>query len=106
MVSVTYIDSSDQSYDIKARSGDSLMEVAVINGVPGIEAICGGSCVCGTCHVHVDEQWMGRLGPRSPAETEIIEMSDHAQPNSRLSCQIRASDEIDGIVVRIPPSQP
>lgn len=105
MVAIIYYDPEGQKHEIKARAGDSLMEIAVTAGVPGVDAICGGSCVCGTCQVWVDEAWFDKLGPRGAAETELIEASKHPRPTSRLGCQIRVSDVHDGIVLRVPPEQ-
>ena len=105
MVRVIYHDNEGKTHEVDARSGDSLMEIAVTNGVPGIDAICGGSCVCGTCHVYVDEAYFDRLPPKSTTEVEILENSENTRPNSRLSCQIRAGDALEGIEVRIPAEQ-
>jgi 2Fe-2S ferredoxin len=81
------------------------MEAAVDNNVPGIVAECGGSCSCATCHVYVDESWVGQLEEPTPEEADLIEFLDGARPNSRLSCQILLTDELDGLTLRIPESQ-
>jgi 2Fe-2S ferredoxin len=106
MITVIYVHSNNVRQEARARVGDSLMETAITANIPGIEAICGGSCACGTCHVHVDEPWVARLDPPTHPELELLSSSEHKQPNSRLSCQVRASESLDGIVVRIPASQP
>lgn len=81
------------------------MEGAVENDVPGIVAECGGSCSCATCHVYVDPQWLGHLGPPSTHETDMLGCVEDQRENSRLSCQIQVSDELDGLVVRLPEFQ-
>jgi 2Fe-2S ferredoxin len=81
------------------------MEVAVRNGVPGIEAECGGACACATCHVYVDEAWVGKTGHAEPMEEDMLDFAFDVRPNSRLSCQIRVRDELDGLTVRTPARQ-
>ena len=81
------------------------MEGAVENGVPGIDAECGGNCVCATCQVYVDDAWLDRVGPASEMEAEMLAFADHAKANSRLSCQIKVTDALDGLFVRMPESQ-
>jgi 2Fe-2S ferredoxin len=78
------------------------MQGAVTNGVSGIAAICGGACSCATCHVYIDEAWRSRTGARNDLEESMLEMADDVQPNSRLACQIKMTEELDGLVVRIP----
>lgn len=95
---------ADESRAIDVPVGDSIMRGAVMEGVPGIEAECGGALTCATCHVHVADDWFDRLIPPDLAETELLEMVEEYQPNSRLSCQIMVSDDLDGIVVIIPQS--
>src|SRR5213593_1868633 len=90
---------------IEAAPGASLMSAAVRNHVPGIDAICGGSMVCGTCHVYVDHAWEGRLPEPSQAEREVVEFGLYPRPNSRLACQIAVGPELEGLVVTTPPSQ-
>ena len=106
MVDITFYDRSDRKCERQGKVGDSVMDVAVTTGIDGIEAICGGSCVCGTCHVHVDEKWLAKIAPASESEQDLIAASENCRPNSRLGCQIRLSEVLDGIVVRIPPTQP
>ncbi len=81
------------------------MENAVRNGVPGIEAECGGACACATCHVYVDENWTETVGPPEPMEEDMLDFGYDVRPNSRLSCQIQVSDELDGLVVGVPERQ-
>ncbi len=83
----------------------SLMQAAVRGKVPGVEAACGGSMVCGTCHVYVDDAWIDRLPAQSDAEREILEFSIDPQPNSRLACQIAVTEALDGLCVTTPASQ-
>ncbi len=106
MIAITFYDKSGRKCERQGKVGDSLMDVAVTTGVDGIEAICGGSCVCGTCHVHVEEKWLDKIAPASDAEQDLTAASENCRPNSRLGCQIRLSEILDGIVVRIPPTQP
>ena len=105
MPKITYIEHSGTTHEINANSGQSVMQVAMSNRVPGIIADCGGSCSCATCHVYVDEAWLGRLPAASSAEKDMIDCALHVQDNSRLSCQIEVKDELDGLVVRLPESQ-
>jgi 2Fe-2S ferredoxin len=81
------------------------MEGARRNGVPGIDADCGGGCSCATCHVYVCPAWQARVGSRTPIEDATIEFADNVQPNSRLSCQIEVTEELNGLIVRMPESQ-
>ena len=105
MARITYIepDGSERIVDVKA--GLSLMEGAINNGVNGIEADCGGVCACATCHIYVDEAWIEIVGPPSPMEEDMLDFGFDVKPNSRLSCQIKVSDQLDGLVVRTPERQ-
>ena len=105
MPKVTFIEHGGNVHTIEAASGQSLMQVAMSNRVPGIIADCGGSCSCATCHVYVDSEWLARVPAASPSEKEMIDCALHVQENSRLSCQIELSDAVDGIVIRLPESQ-
>ena len=102
MSKVTYIKSGGEQRVVEVQPGLSVMEGAVQNGVPGIPATCGGSCACATCHIYVDEAWRSRVGPRNELEESMLEVADDVQPNSRLGCQIKLTEELDGLVVRIP----
>lgn len=90
---------------IDANPGESLMAAAVRNRVPGIEAACGGSMVCGTCHIYVAEPWLSQLPPVSEMEAEIHEYGVHVEANSRLACQITVTPDLEGALVTTPPSQ-
>ena len=105
MARVTYITAAGAAHVLELASGVSVMEGAKRNNVPGIVAECGGLCTCATCHVYVDEAWLQAVGPRTLAEEGLIEFVVEPRPNSRLSCQIKATDELDGLVVKIPESQ-
>jgi 2Fe-2S ferredoxin len=106
MPKITYIAFDGTERCVDAKPGASLMETAVRNNVDGIVAECGGSMSCGTCHVWVDEAWRDRTGQPSRTEAELIEFSDNFQDGSRLACQIKLTDALDGLVVRTPESQP
>ena len=105
MAKITFIqhDGSEQSHD--GKTGLSVMEVAVKNNVPGIDADCGGACACATCHVYVDEAWLAKTGDKSAMEESMLDFAEGVEPNSRLACQIKVSDALDGLVVRLPESQ-
>ncbi len=105
MVNVVFVEHDGTEHEVETSAGKSLMNAAVSNGVPGIDADCGGSCSCATCHVYVDEAWMAKLGPMSPTEEAMLDMSPDRESNSRLSCQIDLSEELDGIKVTTPEFQ-
>ena len=81
------------------------MEAAVKHAVPGIDADCGGACACATCHVYVDAAWEEKTGKPSAMEESMLDFAENVEPNSRLSCQIKVTDDLDGLVVRMPESQ-
>jgi ferredoxin, 2Fe-2S len=105
MTSITFIQADGTQAEVKAQNGQSLMEIAVNNGIPGIDGDCGGVCACATCHVYVDPQWVGRAGSRTPTEVDMLEMAADVEPNSRLACQISVTEELDGLIVRMPTAQ-
>jgi 2Fe-2S ferredoxin len=105
MATITYIEFDGTTHIVDVPAGVSVMQGAKNNGIPGIDADCGGGCSCGTCHVLVDPAWLARVGGRTPIETGTIEFVEDVQPNSRLSCQIKISDALDGLIVRMPESQ-
>jgi ferredoxin, 2Fe-2S len=105
MVKIKYVEASGASRTIDAKPGQSLMENAVKNNVPGIVADCGGSCACATCRVYVDDTWQSVLGPPSEMEQSMIEYCGDPAPGVRLSCQIKVTPELEGLVVRTPESQ-
>jgi len=91
--------------DVQVAAGTSLMHAAVDNGIAGILADCGGACSCATCHCYIDEAWWEKTGKPKDMEAEMLEFVLEQRPNSRLSCQIEITDELDGLVVRLPASQ-
>ena len=107
MAKITYIEHSGAEHVIDVKSGLSVMEGAVKNNIPGIDADCGGQCACATCHVYVDESWLGTTGLPVPGSQEAAMLSFSAliHPNSRLSCQIKVSEALDGLIVRMPEAQ-
>jgi 2Fe-2S ferredoxin len=98
----TFVQADGEVMSVDIPEGISLMEGSVRNNLPGIIAECGGTCSCGTCHVYVDEQWRDRLHEAEFEEEDLLEFIEGRQPGSRLSCQIVMSDELDGLVVRVP----
>ncbi len=105
MVRIVFRDAAGEVTEIQAAAGQSLMECAKAAGIAGIEAECGGSMVCATCHVHVAPQWFDRLPPASAMEAEMTEYTRYPSSTSRLSCQITVTPELDGLEVTTPPSQ-
>jgi len=105
MPKVTFIDFEGNSSEINAKAGDSLMDAAVINDVPGIDADCGGACACATCHVYIDSDWVSVVGRAEELEVEMLDVAEEVQENSRLSCQVKVTEQMDGLVVRTPESQ-
>lgn len=106
MAVVTYIEHDGAEHKVEVPDGDSIMHGALNNGVEGIVGECGGGLACATCHCYVDEAWIDRVGVPAQAEIEMLEAaSAEVKPNSRLSCQLVASDVLDGLVVRLPESQ-
>ncbi|MEO8028156.1 MAG: 2Fe-2S iron-sulfur cluster-binding protein [Bryobacteraceae bacterium] len=104
--SITYISDGGASQTVAVPVGDSVMEGAISNGIDGIVAECGGACQCATCHVYVDDAWIGRLKPMDEGEDEMLNNAfSERRPNSRLSCQIQVTKELDGLVVKTPPAQ-
>jgi 2Fe-2S ferredoxin len=105
MIHVTFVTREGQVLEVAATEGASLMETAVRNGVAGIEAECGGSCSCATCHVYVDPQWREKVGEANAMESDMLDMAYEVAPNSRLACQIRILPALDGLTVRLPARQ-
>jgi 2Fe-2S ferredoxin len=105
MPTVTFIDPDGTPHSLEGEEGMSLMELAVHNGLEGIEADCGGACACATCHVYVDEAWTALTGEAAGDEADMLEFAVDPQAGSRLACQIRLTAALDGLVVRIPLSQ-
>ena len=105
MPKITYIEHNGKTHIQEIPNGLSVMEGAVQNNIPGIDADCGGSCACATCHVYVDEKWFGKLKKKDDAEQDMLDMAFEPNKFSRLSCQITVNDDLDGMVVKMPSKQ-
>ena len=105
MPKITYIEHDGTTRTVEAEIGATVMETALKNDVPGIVAECGGSCTCATCLVHVDEGWSGKVGTRSDEEEDQLDNAFDVRPNSRLSCQITVTEDLDGLIVHTPSYQ-
>ena len=105
MPKIIYKDNQGNSKTIEVEKGLSVMEGAIQNNIPGIDADCGGSMACATCHVYVEEKWLNKLPKAEEAEVDMIDMAFEPKRNSRLSCQIIVTDELDGLVVTTPKKQ-
>ena len=105
MAKITYITHDNKTYTHEVQSGLTVMEGAVQNDVPGIDADCGGGMACATCHVYISEEWVDKLSIKENGEEDMLDMAFEPKKNSRLSCQLAVSDELDGLVVNIPSKQ-
>lgn len=105
MAKITFIEFSGTAHEVEASNGMSVMESAVKNMVPGIDADCGGACACATCHVYVEPDWLEAVGERNEMEEDMLDFAFDVRDNSRLSCQIKVSDTLDGLVVKVPEKQ-
>ena len=105
MAKITYIEHTGREHVIEVKTGQSVMEGAVKNNIPGIDADCGGACACATCHVYVDDAWADKTGKASVMEESMLDFANDLQPTSRLSCQILVNDTLDGLIVRMPENQ-
>lgn len=105
MPKILFTDHGGETREVEAKSGMSIMEVAVQNMVPGIDADCGGACACATCHVYVDAAWLPKLKAKDDMEDSMLDFAENVEDNSRLCCQIIVSDDLDGIKVSTPESQ-
>ena len=105
MAKITYIDNEGSSRTIEVENGLSVMEGAIQKDIPGIDADCGGSMACATCHVYVEEKWLDKLPNAEDAEVDMIDMAYEPKKNSRLSCQLIVSDDLNGLVVTTPAKQ-
>jgi len=102
---VTYVSFDGQTRTVDVKDGVSVMEAAVRNDVPGIDGECGGACACSTCHVHVDPAWLDRVGSAGEMERDMLQFASEVVANSRLGCQIKATPDLDGLVVHTPERQ-
>ena len=105
MPKITYIEQNGKERTVEVPNGWTVMEGAVKNRVPGIDADCGGACACATCHVYVDAAWLPKLPPRQDMESQMLDFAIEVKPNSRLSCQIKVTAALDGLIVRTPKTQ-
>ncbi len=105
MIKITFIDSFGEKRTVEAEEGSTVMETAIRNSIPEITAECGGACACATCHVYVDEAFFPLTGAPDPKEEDMLDFAYGTQANSRLSCQIKVTPELDGLIVTTPPRQ-
>jgi 2Fe-2S ferredoxin len=105
MAKITFIQPDGTSQAVEAEPGVTVMEAAKLNSVAGIEAECGGACACATCHVYVDGAWTEKSGKPSVMEEDMLDFAFEVRPESRLSCQIKVTAELDGLIVRVPGKQ-
>ena len=105
MAKITYITHDNKNHTIDVQNGLTVMEGAVQNDIPGIDADCGGGMAFATCHVYINDEWLDKLPPKEDGEEDMLDMAFEPKKNSRLSCQIIVSDEIDGLIVNIPSKQ-
>ena len=105
MAKITFITHENQTYAVDIQNGLTVMEGAVQNDIPGIDADCGGGMACATCHVYVNEEWFDKLPPKEDGEEDMLDMAFEPKKNSRLSCQIIVSEELDGLIVTTPVKQ-
>ena len=105
MAKITYVDAGGTARSVEGDNGATVMELALRNNVPGIDAECGGACACATCHVYVDEAWIEAVGRAEAMEADMLDFASDVRENSRLSCQIRVRPELDGLVVNTPAHQ-
>lgn len=105
MAKITYIEHDGTEHTVDVKTGLSVMEGAIKNNIPGIDADCGGACACATCHVYVDAAWGSKTGEKSAMEESMLDFAENVEANSRLSCQIKVTDDLEGLTVRMPESQ-
>ena len=105
MIKLTYTDSTGKARTVEAQAGATVMETALRNAIPGIDAECGGACACATCHVYVAPEWIDIVGKASPMEEDMLDFAFDVRPTSRLSCQIKVTEALDGLQVSTPAKQ-
>ena len=105
MANITYIENGGTQHHVDVPNGLSVMEGAKRFAIPGVDGDCGGACACATCHVYVEGGWFERLAPMDELEHDMLDFAYDVGPTSRLSCQIRIDDRLEGLVVRIPARQ-
>tara|TARA_Y100000590_G_scaffold56618_1_gene59438 strand:+ start:127 stop:447 length:321 start_codon:yes stop_codon:yes gene_type:complete len=105
MAKITYVEYNGKSHTIDVENGLTVMEGAVQNDIPGIDADCGGGMACATCHVYINEDWFDKVASKTQGEDDMLDQAFEPKKNSRLSCQITVSDELEGLVVSLPEKQ-
>ena len=105
MVEINFIDHKGERHQVQATVGMTVMEAAVQNRVPGIDAECGGACACATCHVYIEPDWQEAVGPAERMEEDMLDFAFDVRPNSRLSCQIKVTEALNGLVLHTPERQ-
>jgi ferredoxin, 2Fe-2S len=105
MPKITFINAAGTARTVETEIGSTVMEAALKNGITGIEAECGGACACATCHVYVDDAWREKTGEPSEMEEDMLDFGYDVRQNSRLSCQIKVREDLDGLIVRTPEKQ-
>ena len=105
MPRITFVDHAGQARIVDADIGSTVMETAIRNSIPGIDAECGGACACATCHVYVEAEWLDKVGKRAAMEEDMLDFAFDVKDSSRLSCQIKISDGLNGLRVRVPEKQ-
>ena len=105
MAKITYIEHSGKSHTIEVQNGLTVMEGAIQNNIPGIDADCGGSMACATCHVYVKEEWFNKLPKKEDGEEDMLDMAYEPNKFSRLSCQLTVSDKLEGMIINLPEKQ-
>lgn len=105
MVKITFVQPDGAKQTVESETGLTVMEAAKLHNIPGVEAECGGACACATCHVYVDDAWRAKTGKPSEMEEDMLDFAFDVREESRLSCQIKVTQEMDGLVVRVPAKQ-
>lgn len=105
MATITFVENDGTSHSTDLVEGESIMQIATSSAIPGIDGDCGGEAACGTCHIIVPDEWAPTIGTASDKETPMLDMTPECTPNSRLACQVIASEDMDGLAVRLPEYQ-
>ena len=105
MAKIKYIEFNGEEQEVDVQNGLTVMEGAIKNKIPGIDADCGGACACATCHVYVQKEWLSKLPSKEDTEEDMLDFAFEVKENSRLSCQLTVTDELDGLVVDLPEKQ-
>ena len=105
MTKIKYIEFNGEEHEVDVQNGLTVMEGAIKNKIPGIDADCGGACACATCHVYVQKEWLSQLPSKEDTEEDMLDFAFEVKENSRLSCQLTVTDELDGLVVDLPEKQ-